>query len=317
MERFGADLRWVFPGGPEVEAQPDGTLRDPTWGIFATPIGAFYTFEDAKAPLRNAVDRQDIEAHSWPDLTDPRISAGKREEARRLQEAGYAVVSSPGGALQIFHNYSFLRGFARWLMDMHENPRFYHMFAEKILEVDIAYMEVFLPVVADYTDIVYMGDDLATQNSSMMSLDDYRKFCKPYQKRWVEAVRRLVPRARILYHSCGSLYPMIPDLIDIGVDILNPVQPRARNMEPWRIKKEFGDALSFLGGLDIQQLLPFGTPEEIRTGVRDLIDVYGPGGGYIFAPSLEILPEVKPENIVAMFGAALELGSYPLPTAAV
>jgi uroporphyrinogen decarboxylase len=312
MRRFGADLRWVMAGGPEVERAPDGTLVD-AWGLVLTPSGSFNAFVDANAPLRGAEHPSDLERHPhWPDLTDPRITAGKREQARRHHDDGFAVVASLGPGGRLFHTYSWLRGFDNWLMDIYTNPSLYHALAERILGVSIGYVEAFLPAVADFADVVYMSDDLGTQQSTLMSRDAYIAFCKPYHKRLIEAVRRVAPHVKILMHSCGAISSLIPDLIEIGVDILNPVQPKATGMEPLRVKREFGADLSFLGGLDIQDLLPFGSPEEIRAGVRELIDAYGPGGGYIFAPAHEILPEVKPGNIVAMFDAALEFGPYSM-----
>jgi uroporphyrinogen decarboxylase len=310
MQRFGADLRWVMPGGPEVERAPDGTMVD-AWGLVLTPSGAFNTFVDAKAPLRGADTPGDIGSYAhWPDLADPRITAGKRDEARGHHDDGFAVVASLGPGGRLFHTYAWLRGFDTWLMDMYENPSLYHALAERVLEVSIGYVETVLPAVAEFADIVYMADDLGTQRSTLMSRDAYLTFCKPYHKRWIEAVRRVAPRAKILMHSCGAISALIPDLIEIGVDILNPVQPKATGMDPLRVKREFGADLSFLGGLDIQELLPFGSPGEIRDGVRELLEAYAPDGGYVFAPAHEILPEVRPANIVAMFDAALEFGRY-------
>jgi uroporphyrinogen decarboxylase len=310
MRRFGADLRWVMPGGPDVERSPDGRLVD-SWGLVLTPTGNFNVVVDADAPLRGAETPADIEAYPlWPDLGDPRITEGKAEEAAAHRQDGYAVVASIGSGGRLFHTYAWIRGFDSWLMDMYENQRLYHALAEKITEISIGYVETYLPVVAGHADIVYMADDLGTQQSMLMSPDAYRTFCKPYHRRLIEAIHRAAPGARVLMHSCGAISPVIPDLIEIGVDILNPVQPLAAGMEPAVVKRAFGTELSFLGGLDIQELLPFGTPAEIRDGVRELIEAYAPGGGYIFAPSHEILPEVRPENIVAMFEAALEFGPY-------
>jgi uroporphyrinogen decarboxylase len=311
MRRFGADLRWVMAGGPDVERAPDGRLVD-EWGLVLTPSGNFNVIVDADTPLRGAETPADVEAYPrWPNMSDPRITAGKHEEAEQHRRDGYAVVASLGPGGRLFHTYSWLRGFDTWLTDMYDNQRLYHVLAERILEVGIAYVETFLPAVAEFADLVYMSDDLGTQQSLLMSPAAYRTFCKPYHRRLIEAINRVAPRAKVLMHSCGAISPVIPDLIEIGVDVLNPVQPLAAGMQPKVVKQAFGRDMAFLGGLDTQELLPFGSPAEVRAGVRDLIEVYAPGGGYVFAPSHEILPEVRPENIVAMFEAALEFGSYP------
>ena len=311
--RFGADLRWIGPGS---SAQPEmldaATVRD-EWGLVRHQAGNYWDLLEEEAPLRDATSMRDVYLHPhWPDVRDPLIARGKREEALALKRAGHAVVAVPSWAMQIFCSYAFLRGFSRWLIDMYEEPSLCHALTERLLELDIAYLEAFLPPIADAIDLVVMAEDLGTQDSLFMGPSAYREFCKPYQAAWVAAVRRFAPNARVMMHTCGAVYPLIPDFIEIGVDVLNPVQPLARGMEPRRLKREFGSELSFLGGLDIQALLPFGTPEQVRAGARALIDDLGPGGGFIFAPSHQIQPDVPPENIVAMYDAALAHGQYPL-----
>jgi uroporphyrinogen decarboxylase len=146
-----------------------------------------------------------------------------------------------------------------------------------------------------------------------MSLADYREFYKPYQAETIKHIRKyLRPETKIILKSGGSINHFIPDLIEIGVDVLSPLQPLAKNMEPWRLKKEYGNDVSFLGGFDIQSLLPFGNAEDIRKGVKLLIDEYAKGGGYIFSASFIIQCNTPPENIVAMFDAAYKYGTYPI-----
>jgi uroporphyrinogen decarboxylase len=317
LDRLGADLRWVCAGlGLDPEPIQEGKWRDPWYGLPVTKAGAFYDVLTEEGPLRGAVDLADVDRYPyWPDdrlLKDPAMTAGKAEEAAALQAAGYPVVAIPGSAMQVFHFYEFLRGFDSWLTDMYDNPRFYHGLCERLLAVDIRYLESFLPPIADHIDLLLMGEDLGSQQAPFMSPAMYREFCKPYQRRWIEEAKRLAPRARIVLHSCGNVHALIPEFIEIGVDVLNPVQPKAAMMEPVRIKRDFGDALSFLGGFDIQELLPFGTQQEIRNGARALIEAYGPGGGFVFSPAHQFLPDVKPQNIVAMYDEALVARDYPL-----
>jgi uroporphyrinogen decarboxylase len=156
-------------------------------------------------------------------------------------------------------------------------------------------------------------DDLGTQVSGLMSLEDYREFYRPYQAEIIKNIRQyLRPEARIMIHTCGSVYQYIPDLIEIGIQILNPMQPLAKNMEPWRLKREFGRDIAFLGGFDTQLLLPNGSPDENVNGVKKLLKEYAPGGGFVFAASINIQADTPAENIVAAFDAALEYGSYPI-----
>ncbi|MEX1171703.1 MAG: uroporphyrinogen decarboxylase family protein [Chloroflexota bacterium] len=314
LEQFGADLRWIAPDGPDLVEIDASTLWNPNWGYRIISIDGINQPDDASAPLRDATI-EDIRKYAhWPNTRDPLLRANKRQEARRHREHGFAVVANPGVGCEIFEPYTRLRGWDTWLLDMRDDPRLYHSLAERILEIDVAVMQEFLPEVAESIDIVFMADDLGTQHGPIMSLDDYRRFCRPYQARWIAEARRLAPHAYVMMHSCGDFYALIPDLIEIGVDILQPVQPKASHMEPWRLKHDFGTALSFMGGLDTQELLPFGTSEEVRAGARALIDEYGAGGGFIFAPSHEILPDAPPENIAAMYGEALAYGRYPLRT---
>jgi uroporphyrinogen decarboxylase len=221
-----------------------------------------------------------------------------------------------GTALQVGHNYAFTRGFELFLTDMFDNPSFWHAYAERLTDWAIEYMTRFLTPIADLVDIVQFTEDLGSQRGLLMSPANYRSFLKPYHRRWMEVVRRLVPGAKIAIHTCGGVYDIIPDLIDIGIEILNPLQPRATNMEAWRLKSEFGRDLSFLGGVDIQQLLPFGTPDEVRRAVRELIATLGPGGGFILAPSHQFQPGIPAANILSMYDTALADGVYPLRMAA-
>jgi uroporphyrinogen decarboxylase len=313
-QRLGADLRYVAAGSSYREVHlPDGGCRS-AWGLVRHKIGPYWELDDGVAPLRNAEDVADLDAFvGWPDPTDPAIVAGKREDALAIRASGYAVTAAPGMAMAVGHNYAFLRGFELYMLDMLGNTRFFNAFCDRIVEWSEAYLEAFLTPIADVVDLVMMAEDMGTQDALFMSPQHYRKYLKPYHARVAAAIKRAAPRAKIILHSCGSIYPIIPDFIEMGVEVLEPVQPRAAMMEPWRLKRDFGDSLSFLGGTDIQELLPHGTPEQVRDGVKELIDAYAPGGGYILAPSHQFQPDIPPENIVAMYDTAREYGRYPLP----
>ncbi len=311
--RLGADIRSVASGSSRgFDFLPDGSSVD-AWGLVRRRAGPYWDLDDSRAPLRDARTLDDVRAWwSPPDPADPAIWTGKREEAQAHRDAGYAVMAVGGTALQVGHNYAFSRGFVPFLTDMIDDPAFFHGYAEMLTDWAIAYMTAFLRPIADLVDIVQFTDDLGTQRGLVMRPDDYRTFLKPYHRRWMEAMHALAPHAKIAIHTCGSVHAIIPDLIEIGVEILNPIQPRAVAMEPWRLKQEFGRDLSFLGGVDIQELLPHGTPEEVRAATGELIRTLGAGGGYIVAPSHQFQPDVPARNIVAMYAAALEDGWYPL-----
>lgn len=316
LDRFGADLRWVCAGTDrKAETLPGGRERDPWMGLITASAGLFVDVVNEEAPLRGATEIDELDAYPyWPGadlIHEPAITRGLVEQARKAQVDGFPVVAIPAATTQsIFHVYDFLRGFDTRLMDMYDNPRFYHALVEKITQVDEEYLEEFLTPIGPYVDLICMGEDLGTQLAPFMSVSHYRRFCKPYQKRWIDAAKRCAPNARLVLHSCGAVRDYIPDFIEIGVDVLNPIQPKAAGMDPAGIKRDFGRDLSFIGGFDIQGLLPYGTEAEIRDGARRLIEDMADGGGFVFAPSHQILPDVPPRNVIAMYDGALEFASY-------
>jgi uroporphyrinogen decarboxylase len=195
-------------------------------------------------------------------------------------------------------------------MDMKLNHDFYFALSDKLFEIGLKVVEHWIGPIGEYVDIVSTYDDLGTQTGPLISRKDYVNYLKPYEKQMIEQIKKYTD-AKIYRHSCGSVYQFIPDLIEIGVDILNPLQPLAKDMEPWRLKREFGNDLTFFGGVDTQQLL-YQSPEDVRQGVKALIQEYAPGGGYIFGTGHNIEPDTPIENIPAMFETALEYGQYPI-----
>jgi uroporphyrinogen decarboxylase len=313
VERLHSDMAPVGPNAPRVTLEPDGSKTWPWFcGMRIKRIGLYD--EPFDFPLRHMTTKSDIEAYPWPD-TSTNIMDGVVERARYLhEETDYFVVGRCLSTMLPFLGYALLSGMDKWLIDMKIDPQFYHQLSEKLLEIGLAINDQFFGGIGQYLDGANINDDLGTQEGLFMSHDDYVQFVKPYTAEIIKNIRKhLRPEAKIILHSCGSVYEAIPDLIEIGVDVLNPVQPLARNMEPWRLKREFGNDISFLGGFDIQKLLPRGTREQVREGAKKLIQEYAPGGGFIFATSHNIEPDTPPENIVAAFDAAYEYGVYPIP----
>jgi len=311
IRRLGTDIRQVGPNPPEAVENTDGTR---TWPWFCNmkikKIGKYD--EPHGTPMAFMRTMEDIEKYPWPDPSID-IMQGVEEKARSLHEEGYFVVGETLLEMFPLNGYGLLRGMEQWFIDMKTNPEFYRQLVERFLKYTLAVADQYLSRIGKYLDGAVIFDDLGLQNGPLISRKDYLEFYKPYQRRIIDHIRQYIkPEARIILHSCGSVYWAIPDFIDIGVNILNPVQPLAFNMEPWRLKKEFGEKIAFLGGLDIQQVLPMATPDEIRTAVRKLIREYGRGGGYIFSMCHNIEPDSPPENIVAAFDAAREYGTYPL-----
>jgi len=176
---------------------------------------------------------------------------------------------------------------------------------DRALQYQIDLAHSLLRGVGNKVDVVVYGDDVGVQQGLMISPQIYRQYLKPRQCKLFQAIREET-KAKIHYHTCGSVYPLIPDFIEIGVDILNPIQVSAKDMDPARLKREFGEWLSFWGGVDTQRVLPRGTPEEVKEEVRRRIEEMGKGGGYVLGAVHNIQPDVPPENIVALFEAGKE-----------
>jgi len=251
---------------------------------------------------------EQLNRFSWPDPDDPGLYHGlkaKAETIRRKTDCAI-VLSLPVG---IVHQGQFLRGFAEWLTDLHERPQYIECMSDIITDIWIRIAENALALVGHLVDVVAWGDDLAMQEAPLFNPKLYRKIIKPRHRRMIAAVKAKTI-AKLRFHSCGSVYPLIEDLIDIGVDILNPVQIAAKHMEPERLKREFGDRLCFWGGIDTQYLLPFASETNVREGVRSTIDKLAGKGGYILAAVHNIQNDVPPENIAAMFDEGRIYGVY-------
>ena len=283
------------------------------WGVKWKEVdtgGAIYR-ELAEIPLADATPA-DLEKYPWwPDPLDPDRYAGLREEAERLyHETDYALVGCPGFN-GIWERSWFLFGFRRMLESLILDPEFVHVVLRRITDLSKLGLGRFLDLVGPYIQIIKMGDDLGTQDGPQMSPRTYRDLIKPYHKELFDFVKKRTA-ARVFLHSCGSVVSLLPDLIHAGVDILNPVQVSAKDMDTRRLKAEFGDRLSFMGAIDTQHVLPFGTTGEVDREVERRIADLGPGGGYILAPVHNIQADVPPENIVAMYRRGREVGRYPL-----
>jgi len=204
----------------------------------------------------------------------------------------------------------YMRGLERLFMDMLEQPEILEAIIDRTLKFWLDWFRPFLDEVGDVVDVIMIGDDLAAQNGPLFPPRIYRSIVKPRHKRLVQYIKSRT-NAKIWYHSCGSVVEYIPDLLDNGIDILNPVQINARGMAPEDLKAKFGDRLSFWGGgIDTQHVLPSASPDVVREAVRQNVEALKPGGGYVFNNVHNIQADVPPQNILAMFDAAYEFGGY-------
>jgi uroporphyrinogen decarboxylase len=312
LERVGADLR-AFSQGPadrSTEAElPDGRYRD-EWGVIRRqPPGCHY-YELDRSPLKGALDAAALARYPWPDPTDPGITRGLRAKALELRATGYAVMYN--ARFNLVHTTQYLRGFEDWFYDLAGDHGLFRALFDAVGEVLFELNDRTLAEVGDLIDVVAFGDDIGQQDREVCCFALYRELIRPYQERVVATIRKHT-RAKIMYHTCGSVLRYIPDFIEMGIDALNPVQVRARNMDPAMLKRQFGKRIAFWGGIDTQRVLPHGTPDEVRAEVRRMFEILGPGGGYVVASVHNIQPDVPPENVLAMFDAARECSYQGVP----
>jgi uroporphyrinogen decarboxylase len=310
LERFDIDTRCLllgtYQGGPAKQID-ENTVLDiwhTTWQ--RAPEGHYINID---GPFQNAEPSiQQLEDFTWPDPDNEGFYDGLRERAAELRNnTDCAIVFNlPVG---IVHQGQFMRGFMEWLTDLYQRPDYTARMSDIIADIWIRIAENSLDLVGELVDVVAWGDDIAMQQGPFVNPDLYREIIKPRHKRMIEAIKRRTD-AKLWYHSCGSVYPMIKDLIEIGVDILNPIQVAAKDMDPALLKREFGQKLCFWGAIDTQHLLPFGSPDEVRQGVRNIIDCMAAGGGYVLTGVHNIQKDVPAENIVAMFDEARSYGVY-------
>lgn len=310
LQRLGSDVRGIRVGGPRNGTQviSDDILIDP-WGTTWRRPESATCYHISAYPLRNATPR-DLAAYPFPDGKDPHRVAGLAERARALHEkTSYAVLGELSG--HILERAQMVRGFDTFLEDLAAQPAFAEELMDRILAVECDIAATFLDAVGPYLDVIAFKDDLAMQSGPLISPAMFRRMVKPRIKKLIETIKSKT-RARVWFHSCGSVYYAVRDLIEIGVDILNPVQVAARDMDTARLKREFGNHLSFWGAIDTQQVLPFGTPAEVEAEVRRRLRDLAPGGGYVLASVHNIEADVPGENVWAMAQAAQRWGRYPL-----
>jgi uroporphyrinogen decarboxylase len=263
-------------------------------------------------PLQGARTPKDIEEHPWPVAEMILDLSGLAERARRLRhESPYAIMGIHDGLSSLFESCWYLRGLSEFMMDLAANPEMAHALLRHLTDVAKTTTAQFLKEVGQYIDIFRVGDDLGMQSGTMISPKMFREVVKPYLAEYYAMIHNMTD-ARLMLHCCGSVRSIMDDLIEIGVDILHPVQVRAKDMEPEELKAQFGDRLCFCGGIDTQQVLPYGTREEVQEEVQRRIQELAPGGGYLLAAVHAIQPDVPPENVCTMFEAALAHGRYPI-----
>mgnify|MGYP006287472003 CR=1 FL=1 len=318
LERFHVDIRYVCAHGPDSakggieQNSRDGRLwhdlQDEFGVVWSMPDDQQLYMDISHHPLADA-SIGDIGDYPFPRGDDPSRFTGVREQALELRRnTAYAISTGIGGV--VYEICWYMRGLERWFMDMVENPAFCEALLDATLKFWLDYYTVFLAEIGDIVDVIMIGDDIGGQAGPLFSPDFYRRIVKPRQKKLVQHIKSLTA-AKIWYHTCGSVQQLIPDLLDNGIDVLNPVQISAADMDPQQLKRRFGDRLTFWGGgIDTQHVLSFASPREVADHVRTNVQAFKPGGGYVFNSVHNIQSGVPAENVIAMFDAAYEHGFY-------
>ncbi len=317
LQRFHVDTRYLAAGAPAdwnggiVTNKRDGRL----WHDLTDEFGVTWSMPDddplymdiSHSPLADATVK-DVADYPFPRGDDPTRFEGLAEKARAIKDRGYAAVSGISGV--IYETSWYMRGLEQWYCDLLTNQRFCEVLLDRLLEFWLDWFRAFTHEVGDEIDVITIGDDLAGQDGPLFQPKIYRELVKPRQKELVQYIRSRTD-AKIWYHTCGGCAEYIPDLLDNGIDILNPVQVSAKGMDPADLKKRFGDRLVFWGGaIDTQHVLPSASPDEVRKHVRRNMEALKPGGGFVFNNVHNVQGGVPPENIVALFEAGYEYGGY-------
>jgi uroporphyrinogen decarboxylase len=311
MQRFDIDIRFLHVGTP-YKTPPkwiaDNCFIDEWGGTWEKPEGSLYWDPTNTYPLADA-SIDDLETYPWPDPDDPGRYAGLGEKAKYLFENTDFALFIDNPMLGVFEiSWMVLRG-PNFFSDMITDPEFCHRLLEKATDFQARLYHNLVAACGNRVECIVMSDDLGTQQNAFISPETYRKFILPCHRRQVEAIKQ-VGDVKISLHSCGNVYALIPDLIEAGIEVLNPIQVSAGKMgDTARLKSDFGDKMVFWGGVCSQQVLPHGTIAEVEAEVKRRLHDLAPGGGYIFAPSHNIQADVPPENTIAMYDAAKKFAS--------
>lgn len=320
LEALGADVRLSGvprkprptdanrTGGVKTETLPDGTVQwtHPDGRITRRPVGA-WDVKLYRPAITGSLTPAEID-RVMPPGAKPQDWADRDAAQERIQywHERDKCVQCNHIIMPVARTGMGTMGFEQWCVELIMQPDLICSFMDRALEHSFANAESFYAAVGDSMDLVYgLGDDLAAHTGMWMSPADYRRYVKP---RHAEVIRFIKKRtnAKIIHHCCAACRDILSDLIEIGVDILNPTQTSADGMDPFQLKKDFGDDITFWGGIDVIELLPFGTTEDVEREVKRHIDALAPGGGYVFSASHIILRGTPPENVLTMYRTALE-----------
>jgi uroporphyrinogen decarboxylase len=311
LKRFDIDFRYVYLGG---SSEYKKVIREGnTWidelGFTRRFTGTYGEVVDH--PLRYAKDISDIHKFKFFDAYDPARIEGLREKAENLYNNTDYAITAESPFIGLLEGAHWFRGFEQFPVDLMIDKPMAHAVLDKMTTYCIELFDAYLSAVGPYIQVVHTSDDLAGQENLLISPALYREMVLPYQKKLVDFIRTKTD-AKIFHHCCGASVYAADLFLESGVDIVNSLQPRARSMDSTYFKDNYGKQLVFHGGIDIQYVLPFGTPEEVQEEVKRRLAIWAPDGGYIVFAAHDIQPDTPPQNIVTMYDTLDEWGNYPL-----
>ncbi len=317
LVRLRSDVRGILDRHPDEvyarnRSREPGTPFIDAWGIGQIEIEPGVWFPGVH-PLEDVKTLDDLELYTgWPDPSDLTRVAGVREEAEGLRQEGeYAILATPWLLFPLERAFG-LQRMDNFLLNLASNREFAEALLRRNLQLCKSLMAPFLEELGENVDIIKIGDDLGTQDSLLMSPAMYRDTLKPIHAEYIAFIKEHTD-AKVFFHTDGDVFSLVEDFIEIGVDILNPIQSTAGKMADLaELKKRFGGRIVFCGGIDTHRILPNGTPEQVREEVKRVIQILAPGGGYMVAAVHSIMNDVPAENILAMVDAVEEFGHYPI-----
>lgn len=316
LKRLAGDIVLINPNKPkswELKIDPDDNSYFDEWGIkYRLPKNGLY-FEVAQNPLKGITD-QSLSEYNWPDPYEKSRFEGVKEKTKYFYENtdfALAVIKEPQTLGGILQDCTWLVGFEDWFCLLSSDQNLACKLMDKVLDFHIGYWDAMLNKVGKYAQVAIIADDLGSQDSLMISPGMYRKLIKPRHKKLIDFIKSKAD-IKVMLHSDGAIREIIPDIIETGVDILNPIQLTARGMNETRsLKDEFGEKIVFWGGgCDTQKILPLGKPSDVENEVKRRMEDLKSGGGFIFAQVHNIQPGVPICNILALYNSALRYGKY-------
>ena len=309
LNYWNVDFRRIGPYC--IEPSVKEKIWEDSWGIRRIKAGSFDYFDVVESPLEK--ENVDLSRFQWPELAlDDTVEFGNiGEKAKSLFENSDYCIVGDMAARGILGTALRLRGYQRFMIDMISDPGLAKQILEKILNNHLNVYTEYLKLVGKYIHVICFGDDYGTQDRMVMSPKLFRGLFKPVLHQLFSRIKELTD-AKLFFHCCGSIYPIIEDLIEIGIDILNPIQPQAKDMDPIQLKKEFGERIVLWGGIDVQGYLINGSSDLVSREVKDLVKVMVKDGGYVAAPSHNIQEDIPCENIISLYNSLNQLSKEDL-----